>query len=302
MKKLTIIRTFILGLLLLTAVVANAQQEKVQAAYVFLEQNKLDSAKANIDAAVIHPETVNDALAWYVRGFIYKSIYNTKEKGNKRSPSRLEGLYSFKKSLSLDAAKEYFPDNIGGIKYFASTFRNDAAESLDPIDYRTAIELFNKSQECSKIVDPSPTVLQANQTEFDFALVSVYNSVLENDNKDSARVFKFFTLAKNVYNKILALEPNNIQANIGMGKLYYNQAVNIIKSLDIDTDITKMDIIEENTKKLGTVAEPFMKTAHDLDPKREDAIIGLTGIYYILHEDSKYNIFKQKLEDIKKPK
>jgi hypothetical protein len=301
MKKLTIIRTIILGLLLFVAVVAKAQQDKVLAAYTFLEQKNLDSAKANIDAAIIHPETVNDAQAWYYRGFIYKSIYNTKEKENNRSPARLEALYSFKKSLSLDAAKEYFPDNIGGIKYFSNTFRNDAAESLDPVDYRTAIELFNKSQECSKIVDPNPTNLQANQTEFDLALVSVFNSVLENGSKDSLMIFKFFTLAKNIYNKILALDPNNIQANIGMGKLYYNQAVNIIKLSDY-IDLSEMDNMLENTKKLGQEAEPFMKTAHNLDPKREDAIEGLTGIYYILHEDSKYNIFKQKLEDIKKPK
>lgn len=301
MKKLIIIRTIILGLLLLIAVVANAQQEKVLAAYTFLEQKNLDSAKANIDAAIIHPETVNDAQAWYYRGFIYKSIYNSREKDNKRSPARLEALYSFKKSLSLDAAKEYFPDNIGGIKYFSMTFRNDAAESLDPIDYRTAIELFNKSQECSKIVDPSPASLQANQIEFDFALVSVYNAVLENDNKDSLMIFKFFTLAKNIYNKILAIEPNNIQANIGMGKLYYNQAVNIIKLSDY-IDISEMDNMQENTKKLGLEAEPFMKTAYNLDPKREDVIEGLTGIYMILNDENKHTIFRKKLEDIKKPK
>lgn len=301
MKKLTIIRTIILGLLLLIAVVANAQQDKIQAAYAFLEQNKLDSAKANIDAAIIHPETVNDAQAWLVRGYVYKSIYRTRENGNKRSPARLEGLYSFKKSLSLDAAKEHFADNIIGVKFFANTFHNDAAESLDPVDYRTAIELFNKSQECSKIVDPSPATLQAYQTEFDFALVAVFNSVLDNDSKDSVLTFKFFTLAKNIYNKILALEPNNIQANMGMGRLYYNQAVHLIKTADY-VDITVVDDLLENTKKLGIEAEPFMKTAHELDPKREDAIRGLAGIYSILHDEAKFNIFNQKLEDIKKPK
>lgn len=301
MKKLTIIRTFILGLLLLTAVVANAQQEKVLAAFEFLDKNKLDSAKTNIDAAVVHPETVNDAQAWLVRGYVYKAIYKAREKGNKRSPARLEGLYSFKKSLSIDTNKEFFADNIDGVKFFAGSFHNDAAESLDPIDYRTAIELFNKSQECSKIVDPSPAALQAKQTEFDFALVSVYNGVLDNDNKDSLMSFKFFILAKNIYNKILALEPNNIQANMGMGRLYYNQAVHLIKTADY-VDITVVDDLLESTKKLGIEAEPFMKTAHELDPKREDAIIGLTGIYSILHDDTKFNLFKQKLEDIKKPK
>ena len=301
MNKLTRIRTIILGLLLLTVVVTKAQQEKVQAAYAFLEKNMLDSAKANIDVAVIHPETVNDAQAWLLRGYIYKEIYKVREKSNKRSPARLEGLYSFKKSLVFDSQKEHLSENIEGIKYLGKTFHNDASESLDPIDYKTAIELFNKSQECSKLVDPSPANLQANQIEFDLALVSVYNSVLENINTDSLKALKFLTLAKNIYNKILAAEPTNVKANYGMAILYYNQAVNLIKNSDY-IDLDEMSDLQENTKKLGLKAEPFMKTAYDVDPQRQDVIRGLAGIYLILNDDDKHTIFKNKLDDLKKPK
>jgi Tfp pilus assembly protein PilF len=93
MKKLNKIRTIILGLLLLIAVVAKAQQQKLVAAFTFLEQNQLDSAKANINAAIAHPETANDAQTWQVRGYIYKAIYNKNEKDKKRTPARLEALY-----------------------------------------------------------------------------------------------------------------------------------------------------------------------------------------------------------------
>ena len=70
---LKIKRTIILSLLLLVAVASNAQQTKVTAAYTFLQQGKLDSAKICIDAAVINPETSSDGQAWYVRGFVYKT-------------------------------------------------------------------------------------------------------------------------------------------------------------------------------------------------------------------------------------
>ena len=79
---LKIKRTIIFGLLLLVAVALNAQQTKVTAAYTFLQQGKLDSAKICIDAAVVHPETQADGQAWYVRGFIYKEIYKSYSKSS----------------------------------------------------------------------------------------------------------------------------------------------------------------------------------------------------------------------------
>ena len=49
-------RTIIFALLLITALVSNAQQSRVNAAYTFLQQGNLDSAKAIIDVAVKNAE------------------------------------------------------------------------------------------------------------------------------------------------------------------------------------------------------------------------------------------------------
>ena len=302
MKKLVLIRTAILGLLLLIAVVSNAQQEKVTAAYTFLQQNDLDNAKANIDDAVVDPETANDAQAWYLRGFIYKTIYTKREKINNQSPARLEALNSFKKSLSLDVEKEFFTDNIENIKNLINTLHNDAASSLDPFDYKTAIKLFEKHQEYYKIVDPSPENIQAKQIEFDIALVSVYNSVIENGKTDSLRAYKFLNLAKNIYSKILTIDPNNIMANYGMGILYYNQAVNLLKTQDWDLDIVNMDVVQSKAVILFKESLPFMEKAYTLDPERVDAIQGMSGIYFGLNEPEKSNIYRLRLQEIKKPK
>lgn len=297
MKQLVKIRTFILGLLLLAAVVANAQHETVAAAYKFLQQNNLESAKANIDAAILNPETANDAEAWYYRGFIYKTIYN--EKKQIKSPARLEALKSFKKSISLDNAKEYFSDNIGSLKYLANTFHNDEAEMLDLEDTETAIELFGKFQECFKAIDPSTAANQEKEIEFNLALGSVYSSIIERSKKDSAATYKYLKLAKALYNAILLLDPNNISANYNIGILYYNQAVNLVLAQDIDADLVDITRVIDNSTKLFKESLPFMEKAYTLDPKRIETLQGLTGIYWSLNEPEKSNIYKQKINEIR---
>ena len=299
MKKLNVNRTIILGILLLVAVISKAQQAKVAAAIDFLQHNNLDSAKANINIAIKNHETSDDAYTWYIRGFVYKAIYNKIDKDNNKSPERIESLNSFKKSLALDVSKEHFTDNIKSIKYLLSTIYNDAADALDPVDYKVAIELFNTYQEYYKLIDPSPEVSQKKEIEFDLALASVYSKVLETDKKANS---KFLILAKNLYTKILALDPDNISANYGIASLYYNQAVNLILTQAVDLDIVNLNAIQDNSVKLFKESLPFMEKAYTLDPQRTDAIEGLSGIYYSLGEEEKSIEYKKILEEIKKPK
>ena len=113
-------RIVIFGLLLVLTIYAKAQQENLIAAQTFLQQGNLDSAKYCIDAAVLNPATENNAQVWYLKGFIYKTIYNKTEKGNKQSPSRLAALSFFKKSLSIDSSQENTQENIKNIKYLAT--------------------------------------------------------------------------------------------------------------------------------------------------------------------------------------
>jgi hypothetical protein len=294
---LKIKRTLILGLLLLLAVVANAQQSRVTAAYAFLQQSQLDSAKANIDAAVLNPETQTDGQAWYIRGFVYKTIYNQKEKGNKESTSRIEALVSFKKSLSLDTTRENVQENIKNIKYLATTLYNDAAASLDTIDYKIAVRNFDIFREYYLLVDPSVVNFKQKEIDFANAIATVYTRIYEGDRKGKA---DFLSLAKGAYNRALSFDPNNINANYNMGILYYNQAVNLINQSDYDLDIVALNDVQDNSINLFKASLPFMEKAYSLDPNRKETLLGLSGIYFSLNEKEKSNEFKQKLEQIGK--
>lgn len=290
-------RTLIFGILLLTAVVSKAQQSRVTAAYTFLNQGNLDSAKANIDAAIVHPDTQADGQAWYIRGFVYKTIYNQTDKANRQSASRLEALKSFKKSLSIDTTQENVQENIKNIKYLATTLYNDAAASLDTIDYKVAVENFDKFKEYYLLVDPSQENFKQKDIDFANAIATVYTRIYEGDRKANV---DFLNLAKASYNKALALDPNNINANYNMGILYYNQAVNLINQSDYDLDIVALNDVQDNSINLFKSSLPFMEKAYSLDPNRRETLLGLSGIYFSLNEKEKSNEFKQKLEQIGK--
>lgn len=390
-------RTIIFGLLLFLAVSLKAQQSRVTAAYTFLQQGKLDSAKATIDVAVLHPETQSDGQAWYVRGFIYKEIFKSYlnntfnvtysaenggtaqnsnvpvgwshtfyvkkgaslglssqvQKGsvvtvvifindkiykqltssgdhviasvsgvaendgtvkyavygseinsranpiyNKSSnDSRIEALISFKKSLTIDTAQENVAENIKNIKYLATTLYNDAAASLDTIDYKIAVNNFDAFREYYLLVDPSKENFKQKEIDFANAMATVYTRIYEADRNGKT---DFLNYAKASYNKALSFDPNNINANYNMGILYYNQAVNLINQSDYDLDIVALNDVQDNSINLFKQSLPFMEKAYSLDPNKKETLLGLSGIYFSLNEKEKSNEFKQKLEQIGK--
>lgn len=288
----------LIGILLLIAVFSYAQQDKKNAAYTFLQLGNLDSAKICINEAIANSLTANDAEVWYIRGFIYKSIYNKFEKTDRQSASRLEALVSFKKSVSIDGSQENLQENVKNVKYLATTLYNDAAASLDSVDYKIAISNFGLYKENYPFVDSSKANLKQKDLDFSLAIAALYNRIFE---KDRSKNVAFLKLSKEAYNKVLSLEPNNINANLYLGIIYYNQAVNLINQSDYDLDIVALNDIQDNSINLFKESLPFMEKAYSLDPNRKEILLGLSGIYFSLNEFEKSNMFKLKLEKIENP-
>jgi tetratricopeptide (TPR) repeat protein len=282
-------------LILLSSFVMNAQEEPLKMATMYLQSGNLDSAKITINQLINDSQAMKDGNVWYLRGFIYKSIYNKWEKADKRSPARMEALKSFKLSYSIDTAKATIQENKKNIKYLVTTLFNDAATSLDSLDYKLAIETFEQFKEYYALIDTSQTSFKQTDIKFLLALATVYTTIFDGDKKGKA---EFLKLAKDTYNKILALDPNNITANYNMGILYYSQAINLINQLDYGVDLLALNDAQDNSISLFRESLPFMEKAYALDPKRKDTLYGLSGIYYSLNEIEKSNEFKQKLEEI----
>lgn len=303
MRVLANKRTWMVSLLLIvSALVSHAQNDSLASALKFFQAGNLDNAKAAIEAAVNHPETANDPQAWYLRGFIYKEIYKAREQSDKMSPAREAAFISFKKSFEMDTAKSSRESNIASMKYLASKYFNDAAASLDTVNYRLSIKNFDKYKEVMLVVEPEGNLVQKD-IEFSLAIASVYTRIYESDRKAKQ---SFFDLAKASYAKVLSLDPNNLSANYHMGILYYNQAVEIInrniEESEWDIDLVRLEQIQDNSIALFKQSLPFMQKAYELDPNKRETLEGLTGIYFSLNEFEKSNEFKQRLEEIKKQK
>jgi hypothetical protein len=301
MRVLANKRTLLVGLLLMfSALVSQAQNDSLVSALKSLQAGNLDKAKAAIEAAIKHPETSNDAQAWYLRGFIYKDIYKTREESNKMSPARETAYLSFRKSLELDSSKSNRESNIASLKFLAAKYFNDAASTLDTTNYNISIKNFDKYKELMGYVDPAASMVPKD-IEFNLAIASVYTKIYESNRKTKTA---FFDLAKASYAKVLSLDPNNLSANYHMGILYYNQAVEIInrniEESEWDIDLVKLEQIQDNSIALFKQSLPFMQKAYELDPNKRETLEGLTGIYFSLNEFEKSNEFKQRLEEIKK--
>ncbi|GEP98665.1 hypothetical protein [Chitinophaga cymbidii] len=77
---------------------AVAQKAKVNSADENLAGNKLDEAKADIEAALQHEKTKDDAKTWYVKGKIYEALATK----NKSAGDAIVAYESFKKALEID--------------------------------------------------------------------------------------------------------------------------------------------------------------------------------------------------------
>jgi tetratricopeptide (TPR) repeat protein len=275
---------------------AYGQSAEFVAAYTFIQQKQVDSAKLHIDRAIKDPVAAKDPQVWYVRGFIYKYYYKTKESDNRKSPARVEALRCFRKSISLDSLHKFTSDNNDNLRSLATRYYNDAAQALDTSNYKIPMQNFGMYEEIMKEVDPKIDLTQ-KEIEFSMALADIYTKLY---NKSPKTRENFLELAKDCYNKVLAAQPNPVSANYNMGILYYNQAVRLIKGADYDIDLTSIDGIQDDQVKLFKQSLPLMKKAHELDPQKEEAIQALSGIYFGLNDFESSKRFQEMIDQRKK--
>ncbi len=283
-----------------TSVYMQAQQnDDFVTAYKYIQLNQVDSARARIDKAMRDSVTLGkDPQAWYVRGYIYKVVYKTREASDRNSPARLQAVYSFFKSISLtaDTGKQMRADCKVNLKYLAARFYNDAAQALDTSNYKNPIQYFAQYLSIMKKIEPDMSTVKM-EVEFAMALATTYTSLYQANQKTRAN---FLELAKGSLAKALSLDPNNVSANYNMGILYYNQAVYLIKGQDYDIDLTSLDAIQDNQVQLFKQSLPFTEKAYALDPKKEEALLALSGIYFGLNDFEKSKLFQEKLDQLKK--
>jgi hypothetical protein len=262
----------------------------------FLQIGEIDSAKAQVDLLLQQPNAQTDPDNWYLYGVVYKEMYKKYEQGNVQSTYRMTAYTSFKKSLDLDtvaARKKITRDNI---RFLAGKFYNDAVLTLDTLHYETSITCYNQYREAALLADPG-TDMTKKDAEFNLALASTYNTIYNNNKKKNV---KFFDLTRDTYMKVLAGDANNYTANYNLGLLYWNKGVDLMYDIDFDDSLSSVFETQDNSVDLFKQSLPFAEKAYVIEPKREETLIVLSGIYYSLNEFDKSKAYQTMLEELRK--
>jgi tetratricopeptide (TPR) repeat protein len=297
-------------LLMFSAKVVFAQRDSVIKAIQILQSPSLSSpgriitAVAVIDKAIADSGCVNDGYSWYIRGFIYKEWYKNLDSQNKKSKIRLDAVVYLKKALELfktdttSSAKEYAEAIKKTIKYIGSTFYNDAGSLLEPANYLTAIEYYEKFKECMLIAEPTYD-LKLREIEFKNALATVYEKIFRSDIKIQ---YQFFGMTESLYKQVIALDTNNWAGNYNLAMLYYNYGVDLINNMSVTVDIVVIENIQEGSRVLFKKALPYALKALALRPDKREVLVCLQGIYFSLYEFDKSEEYKAKIALLDKRK
>jgi len=216
MKKLAILLIFVMGI---TAV--QAQKTARTSAFNYLNKGQLDKAKKEIDACILHEQTMNDARTWFYRGNIYLAYTLTDDaKFKGTEPNSLNTSYeAYQKALKLDVNKEYFEDIMQRMLIVGEQYYNKAVESFQAKKYPEAVGHFEKTVEVNEKLGRIDTLAMYNVA---------FVSELANDSQKS----------KDYYQRLIKINYKQPYIYTSLATIYKNEK---------DT-VKAMEVVQEGRK------------------------------------------------------
>jgi ribosomal protein S24E len=286
-----IYKNLLLSIFILLSALVTAQEDKLDRAQQLLRSNPVLARQA-IDSVIVHPETRNDFISWTTRAYIYYDLYKKSDKYKLHSPLRDTIVSSLVISNKLKPDSDYINNNNKLLVNMAIGCYNIAKGLLqDSLNYPKSLIAYIKYKEIYSIVYPKFDFL-LKDLEYYLAVGSFFSDIYIKDNNNSVAG----ETAKGVLIKVLELQPDNPSANINMGLMYYNQSVNLSKTMDYGMDFRQIDIVQEDMVKLAKQGEQFIVKVYNNDNSNLKAIEALYYIYRMLNETSKSDEFKKKGE------
>lgn len=220
MKKIVLISIIILA----AASFGFSQNSKVVSAYNYHNNGKLDKAKENIDAAIVHEKTMSSAKAWYYRGNIYIDIYRTEDENYKNlDPDPLNKAYeAYQKSMELDTKNQYKLDILQRMPIVGEAFFNYGAKL-----YNDGMTAFNANDTIQ------------SQIEFDGsvqAFENAYKIYEETGRVDTTTIYyisiaaelaKDYDKTKNALRTLIEWDYPEPSIYVTMASIFYKQDKNI---------------------------------------------------------------------------
>ena len=287
-----IITNLILSTLLLLSIGVYSQEEKLYRARVLLDSKipaNIELARLCVDSLVLDSVTKDDFISWTLRSFIYFDIYKRTEKNKLNSDLRDTIISSILKSNKLNPDETYLGNNKKLLQNIGAGYFNLAKKMLeDSVNEEKSLIAFNRFKEIYKILEPDINFKQKD-IEYNLTIGSIFSEIFVKDNNNT----KAQNTAKVALLKVIELDPDNESANINLGLMYYNQAVNLSKELDYGADFTQIDFIQENMIKLAKQSEQFIFKVYSKNNKNVRSVEALFYLYRMLLDEPKSDEFKK---------
>ncbi len=287
-----IITNLILSTLLLLSIGVYSQEEKLYRARVLLDSKipaNIELARLCVDSLVLDSVTKDDFISWTLRSFIYFDIYKRTEKNKLNSDLRDTIISSILKSNRLNPDETYAGNNKKLLQNIGAGYFNLAKKMLeDSVNEEKSLIAFNRFKRIYKILEPDINFKQKD-IEYNLTIGSIFSEIFIKDNNNT----KAQNTAKVALLKVIELDPGNESANINLGLMYYNQAVNLSKELDYGADFTQIDFIQENMIKLAKQSEQFIFKVYSKNNKNVRSVEALFYLYRMLLDEPKSDEFKK---------
>lgn len=264
-------------------------------AWDFVLNGQVDSARSEIDLQMKEPGSDKDPECWYTYGIVYNEMYKKYEGTNVQSPYRMLAFNAFKTVLASDTVSARVQTTRDYMKFYATRFYNDAVSTLDTVHYSQSVQCYSLYRQAAVLGDPKFDI-KKKDIEFYLALASTYTVIYNIDRKLNAPLFDSI---KNTYTLVLNLDPNNYSANYNLGVLYWNKGVDLMYDIDYDDSLGVVFDVQDHSVELFKQSLPFAEKAYEMEPKREETLIVLSGIYYSLNEFEKSDKYKEMLDNLR---
>ncbi len=286
-------------LLVFLCLYGKSQTNLLMEAQELCNTKQFDKAIPMLDKVVANPETKNDPASWHIRSYAYLQSFK-QSTGNITTKIKLldVSVKSAEYSILLDKENTYKDNNTAFIKNAATSYYKLCIVLLqDSLDDKKSDTCYFKYKKYTFLLYPEFN-FKEKDIEYYKAKGSTFADLYVKNNFNQ----KYGDVAKGALLKVLELDPKNIAANINLGILYYNQGATLMRMMDYDVDLSQLDVIQENAKKLFKQSLPFMIKVYELDPKNKKALESLQGSYSALMDEEKANEFKQKKEALTEQK
>ncbi len=97
------------------------------------------------------------------------------------------------------------------------------------------------------------------------------------------------------FNAALAIDPTLADAEAGLGRVYYNQAVKIQEDAAYISDEKEYKARLADMEAMFLKSLPFFEKAHELAPDNRDYMVILRQLYYRNNDEAKYNAITEKM-------